>query len=402
VTTVEDLDAAPPVTFAESVAAAPAPLPGAGAGRNRGRSGPGQGAEPAPDRPRRRRPRWWWIGLGAVLVAAAAAGGWTWTSNSAPAPASSGPGPVATAVVERGTITATQQWDGTLAAGTPFTVTAGAGGVITRLAEPGAAVERGDVLYRRNEQPVVLLLGPVPMYRDLAPGDTGADAEQLAANLESLGYRGFTDQAVRNWQADLGVPRTGRVSMADVVFLPEGGRVDSLHAGVGMRIAPGAPVLTITGTDQVVNVQAELADRDRLRADTEVTVVLPDGAEAAGTVATIAAADVPAGAGEGAAGGGTEPESLLEVEIALAEPAPEELIGTTVEVVVATDRRESVLLVPVTALLALAEGGYGLEVVDEDGTSSIVTVTTGLFAAGKVEVGGPDIAAGTVVGMAGR
>jgi hypothetical protein len=58
--------------------------------------------------------------------------------------------------------------------------------------------------------------------------------------------------------------------------------------------------------------------------------------------------------------------------------------------------------VPVTALLALAEGGYGLEVVAEDGTTSTVPVDTGLFAEGKVEVSSPEIEEGTVVGVAGR
>jgi hypothetical protein len=58
--------------------------------------------------------------------------------------------------------------------------------------------------------------------------------------------------------------------------------------------------------------------------------------------------------------------------------------------------------VPVSALLALSEGGYGLEVVDDDGTTSIVSVTTGLFADGKVQVEGDGITEGTVVGVAGR
>jgi hypothetical protein len=58
--------------------------------------------------------------------------------------------------------------------------------------------------------------------------------------------------------------------------------------------------------------------------------------------------------------------------------------------------------VPVSALLALAEGGYGLEVVRDDGTTKIVRVDTGLFADGKVEVRGAGIGEGTVVGVAGR
>jgi hypothetical protein len=59
-----------------------------------------------------------------------------------------------------------------------------------------------------------------------------------------------------------------------------------------------------------------------------------------------------------------------------------------------------VLAVPVSALLALAGGGYGLEVVGPSGAHHLVGVTAGLFASGQVQVSGPDIAAGTRVVVA--
>ena len=57
-----------------------------------------------------------------------------------------------------------------------------------------------------------------------------------------------------------------------------------------------------------------------------------------------------------------------------------------------------VLTVPVAALVALAEGGYGLQVVD-GATSRFVAVETGLFASGRVEVSGAGVAEGATVGM---
>ena len=59
--------------------------------------------------------------------------------------------------------------------------------------------------------------------------------------------------------------------------------------------------------------------------------------------------------------------------------------------------RKDVLAVPVAALLALAEGGYGLEVV-EGGSSRIVAVELGLVSDGQVEVTG-DVQADMIIGM---
>lgn len=372
-------------------------------------SAPVTGIDTEPDEPRRRRRRLVWPALGAVLIAVGA-GAWLWTGDGSTEAAPAAAGPVATASVERGTISATESWEGTLEYGLPVTVKSSAEGTITRLVGQGETVERGDEFYRVNERPVTLLYGAVPTYRDLAPGDAGVDVKQLETNLAKLGYDGFgvdnaytasTAEAVRAWQADIGAQRTGTVARGNVVFVPAGGRVDALRVSVGDVLRPGAPVLDITGTDQVVSLEVDIDDRDRFDVDAKVTVVLPGGEEVPGTVSTMAVVKVASGdSGEGFGGGTPESESIVQVEIALDEVP--DLVGTPVDVIVAIDERADVLLVPVNALLALAEGGYGLEVVRDDGTTKLVRVDTGLFAGGKVEVTGAGIAEGTVVGVAGR
>jgi hypothetical protein len=366
--------------------------------------------EPQADEPRRRRPRLVWAALGAVLIAAGV-GAWLWANNSSGEAGPASAGPVATTTVERGTISATESWGGTLEYGAPVTVKSSAGGTITRLIDQGETVNRGDELYRLNERPVTLLYGVVPMYRDLAPGDSGVDVRQLKTNLVKLGYDGFavdsvytasTAEAVRAWQADIGAEQTGTVARRDVVFLPAGGRVDALDVSVGDDLRPGAPVLDITGTDRVVKFEADIDDRGRFDMETKVTVVLPGGGEIAGTVSAMRVVKAASGeSGEGSGGGTADSESIIQVEIAL-NKAPDDLVGTPVDVIVPIDRRADVLFVPVNALLALAEGGYGLEVVRDDRTTKIVRVDSGLFADGKVEVRGAGITEGTVVGVAGR
>lgn len=255
-------------------------------------------------------------------------------------------GPDTTAEVTRETIAATEAWSGTLGHGDPFTVTTPAQGTVTRIAEQDSEIKRGTELYRVDEQSVTALYGDVPMYRELASGNSGRDVKQLEANLEKLGYDGFTADntytwatalAVQEWQDDIGAEETGAVEPSDVVFVPESGRVDTIDTDVGGTLSQGSAVLDITG-----------------------------------------------------------------VEVTLDENVDESLFGSPVDVVVDVDEREDVLVVPVNALLALPEGDHGLEVVADDGTTTIVPVETGLFADGKVEVTGEGIDEGTVVGAAGR
>jgi hypothetical protein len=59
---------------------------------------------------------------------------------------------------------------------------------------------------------------------------------------------------------------------------------------------------------------------------------------------------------------------------------------------------ENVLTVPVAALVALAEGGYGVQVVTGS-TSRYVAVELGMFADGRVQVTGDGITEGTRVAV---
>jgi hypothetical protein len=59
-----------------------------------------------------------------------------------------------------------------------------------------------------------------------------------------------------------------------------------------------------------------------------------------------------------------------------------------------------VMAVPISALLALSGGGYGLEVIGPSGRHTLVGVRTGVFASGDVQVSGRGLAPGTRVVMA--
>jgi peptidoglycan hydrolase-like protein with peptidoglycan-binding domain len=266
------------------------------------------------------------------------------------------------------------------------------------LPEPGTLVKRGGTLLRADDRPVVLLYGAIPSYRDLAEPAKGADVRQLKRNLAALGYRGFTvdeeftaatTAAVKRWQHDLNVPETGLVERGRIVYASTAVRIARHLVRLGASAA--GDVLSYTGNTRVVGVPADASEAAWAAPGTKVTVTLPSGTSIGGTVSAVT--DAPAT-------GDDHPTGQV-VTIAVADQGALGQLGEVeVSVRYVAKERKDVLTVPVPALLALAEGGYGLEVVDGS-TSRVVAVTVGLFADGRVEVAGPDIGEGTVVGLPG-
>jgi multidrug efflux system membrane fusion protein len=307
--------------------------------------------------------------------------------------------PPVTAVVKKETLVDTETADGELGYGDPTSHAGRLSGTVTALAAEGATVRRGEALYRIDDDPVVLLYGSLPAYRTLSAGDTGRDVKQFEKNLWALGHRGFTVDrtyssataaAVRDWQDDLGLAETGTVDPARIVYAPGTVRVDSRSAAPGDAVRPGTALLDTTGTGRVATVELDISDQRLARKGAAVRVTLPDGKEVTGTIKKIETVVTPAEAQQEASTG-------LSVTIGFST-SPAGLDRAAVSVAFTAAKRPGVLTVPVAALLALAEGGYGLQVVDGAGTR-VVAVETGLFADGRVEVSGAGIAAGTKVGM---
>jgi peptidoglycan hydrolase-like protein with peptidoglycan-binding domain len=304
-----------------------------------------------------------------------------------------------TAEVSRETLVDRESHDGTLGHGTTTTLGARSGGTVTWLPATGSIIRRGKALYKLDNEPVTLLYGNLPAYRTLAPGVEGADVKQFEKNLWALGYRGFTVDkdytaatatAVRQWQEDQGIGETGRIGPGQIAYAAGAVRIDSEAAGGGSMAQPGAEILKYTGTALVATVDLPM-DSQRLAVQgASVRVEMPDGKTLPGRIVKIGTT-VQQGQGD------QEDTTLIEVTISFSG-APKGLDDAAVSVGFVASERANVLTVPVAALLALAEGGYGVQVVDGTGTR-IVTVETGLFADGKVEVRGAGLAAGVKVGM---
>jgi hypothetical protein len=74
--------------------------------------------------------------------------------------------------------------------------------------------------------------------------------------------------------------------------------------------------------------------------------------------------------------------------------------GIAVQVSLTSQSAANVLAAPISALLALAGGGYGLELITPSGHHDLVGVTTGVFTGSQVQVSGPGITAGLKVAVA--
>lgn len=356
-------------------------------------------------------------------------------------------------------------------------------GPITDIVEPGTIIEQGDVLYRADGEPVVVLYGDTLAYRtlrDAATNLTGADVAQLEEALVELGYdpdgnvtvdeeftyytaqmvedwqaamgaeddgivnlgevvflpgpalvldatqlgetagpnapavtlltgsplagedvqqleaalsaQGFdpgpvdgeftteTQQAVIDWQIGVGMEADGVVDLGEVVFRPDSVRVAAVNVTTGSSVNNGMAVLATSSNHSVVAVDLAARDQGLLEEGDTVTVVLPNDVEAPATVTYVAALATVVGSG---------PESLATFEVLIELDDDSLAVGfdeAPVEVLVITDQRLDTIAVPVGSLLALAEGGYAVEVDRGNGQTSLVAVDPGMYADGYVEI----------------
>jgi hypothetical protein len=363
---------------------------------------------------RRRRHRWVIVAVVLVLLAAGALvvvsgvldgdGGSSRSADDGSA--------TSLATLTRRSLSAQTQVNGTLGYAGSYTVLGQAHGTVTWLPAVGRVIRQGQVLYRVDGAPVVLLYGSTPAYRALAEGATaaevtGADVAQLNHDLVTLRYLDKADvdsawdefnwatkAGVKKLQDHLGVDQTGKLSLGEVVFLPTAGRVTRLQATLG---APATgPVLQASSTARMVSVALDAELQSEVKAGDRVTITLPGGSTTPGTVTSVGKVATATSNNSG----GSDSGPTVPVTIRPTNPTATGSLDQAPVLVAITERTvHNVLAVPVNALLALAGGGYAVEVADADGTRHLVPVSPGLFddAAGLVQVTGPGLAVGQQV-----
>jgi hypothetical protein len=341
----------------------------------------------------------------AVLVAVAATGGVVALSGGerATAAAASQAASANTVAVQQGALSAAVSQDGTLTYrarpdGSPFVAINHARGTYTELPEVGDEVGCGDVLYRVDGRPVLLLCGAVPAYRALRVGDAGQDVGQLNRNLHVRGdaFTTKTQEALKALQRRKGAHVTGALALGDAVFLPEAVRIAKVAGQLGGSAAPGAPALSATSDTLHVQVNLDPSDQRQVKRGARARITLPGNTTVTGKVAGFGRiAEAPAGQGGSAA------DATIPTSIGLDDPGKARgLDRAPVGVDITTDGVERALSVPVTALVGKSGGGFAVEVVRAGGRRDLVAVRVGLFdtAGGRVQVEG-DLRAGDRVAV---
>lgn len=210
-----------------------------------------------------------------------------------------------------------------------------------------------------------------------AAKDSSAEQAAVDAARESL------DQARRAHDATM----ANGIRHSEAVMVPtEAVRVDTVSATLGQ---PASDAI-LSWTTTRLRVTASLTDGQAasIATGSTVHVTLPDHSALPGTVSAVEPARTDT---DGARTGPT-----LVVDFTDAMP-PAEVGLPAVTLTIQSDAVDEALTVPVTALVALAEGGYAVEVVQPDGSTRLVGVEVGLVAEARAQVLSDQLTEGTEV-----
>ena len=348
------------------------------------------------------------------------------------------------------------EWAGTLQPGPSSAITAATRGTLTRTVDVGTTIVAGDAIAEIDGTAVVALYGSVPQFRELSiDSDPGADIRQLEENLVALGFdptgtltvddtfTTTTATVVEAWETELGLnDPDGIVAAGQIAFIAGPSEVTSrtpvgAQANAGQEIlgtvtiaesgfinqpvadeeatdpvqevdpaaeAPAGAIITEIAVDEGAEV---IAGRPLYRWESDLgsiqwavdvdeaasfdvgrplEVELPDGQVIDAAVTELS--DVARAIQDGG-------NTVTVIDVTVEPNAPIESIFTAgpVTIRVETDVTQAAVLVPVSALIALAEGGHAIEVEGR----GLLGVDLGAFDDGWVEIVDGTIVAGESV-----
>ncbi|MCL2483019.1 MAG: hypothetical protein FWF43_06325 [Propionibacteriaceae bacterium] len=264
--------------------------------------------------------------------------------------------------------------------------------IVTRLpVGVGSQVDTGTVIVEISGQPVFVIAGVVPAYRDLVPGAKGTDVEQLQRGLQAMNllrtttagtYDSATAQAVGKLFTANGYADPGVMPLGTVVFVPSlPATVGSVAAQVGSD-AGNTALMTLDSGDPVVHATIPAGQESGVAAGQSVTVRdevnRRDGAGTVDSVGQFAPQSTDSSGVPSAPG--------FPVTVTVTSGVDASWVGASVAVTITmASTPAEVLSVPVAAIQTTQDGHTYVTVSAASGTHD-VQVTTGMIAQGVVEV----------------
>jgi peptidoglycan hydrolase-like protein with peptidoglycan-binding domain len=297
------------------------------------------------------------------------------------------------------TTTTSSGGGGPMGGGAPATTTTttitSSSGIVTWVAPASSVLHSGDVLYRVDNVPVVLVEGDGVLWRDIAVGDSGDDVLAVEAALSAMGYdpsatvtvdssyTSYSRAMSRRFEAAYGLETTSTFPFASVVMRPAAVIVTDVARNVGDAVSTGDTVLTVSDTSRIVTFSLDPADRNTLAEGDAVSVRLPSGESVAATILSISS-------------GLDSTTSAYAVVAAVTDPI--EGVGDKVEVTVAgtVPLASGALVVPAASLVMRDDGTTTVGVL-RDGNVANVAVTVIATAGNNTAVEASGLAEGDVV-----
>jgi hypothetical protein len=243
-------------------------------------------------------------------------------------------------------------------------------------------ISRGPTTGSTSPAPTV---GASRTARTAAATPSASPSPSPVTNTVEHGDAVFTSSlidAIKLWQAAVGMRVTGKLGVGDVLVEPGAVQVSSLQVQPGDSAA-GA-LMSVSPTTKEVTVNADSSTIPSLDHAGTVVITLPDNSTTTGIVTSISrtvqsAADT------------SDNQPQQTVTVALNHPAAAAGLQTaSVQVTFRGQSKSGVLAVPVGALLALTGGGYAVQLPG----GRLIAVQTGMFAMGLVQVSGTGIVPG--------
>lgn len=254
-------------------------------------------------------------------------------------------------------------------------------GVVTAFScAPGSAINSGDIAIAIDDQPIPYLALRIPLWRDLALGDTGDDVRSLQESLAAMGfgtradgeYGQETARAVTAFKEQVGLDlKDPNLSRSDVVWIPSTTvTIATCTAQLGQELsAPGEISQTEVGLASVSieGIDSAATPGSRALVFDSLTISLSDPLDEISDPELLSALRASA---QYAAWKSSEGETKITATVSLAEPItayvvpPSSLLGDGTHTCVVADG--------VAQQVRVLSSTLGRVVIQADATLSVV------------------------------